>query len=265
MMEQRKDYSVVRIRDSQSGALIRELRGHTAWVRSARFSSQGDRIVTASFDGSIRVWNVQDGRQLLSIEPQNPFGYTRFVFAAFSHNGQHIVSANDGVVEVWDANSGKLVSTFVQDPFNSSVYSVVFSPDDRFLLTANEDRNAYVLNAQTGAVVLSLEGHTGRVNYANFTAQGDRIVTVSDDGTAKIWNAKDGDLLATLEGHTDSVMFAAFNPAGDRLVTTSNDHAAIVWDVHLETRTAAQISEMVRQRVPYHLDDRGRLVANQKK
>ncbi|MEI6429826.1 MAG: TIR domain-containing protein, partial [Pseudanabaena sp. ELA607] len=75
-----------------------------------------------------------------------------------------------------------------------------------------------------------LEGHTGRVISANFSADGSKIVTASWDGTARVWDVK-GNLIAELKGHTGRVYSANFSADGSKIVTASWDGTARVWDV----------------------------------
>ena len=75
-----------------------------------------------------------------------------------------------------------------------------------------------------------LQGHTGLVNSANFSADGSKIVTASSDNTARVWDVK-GTLIAELKGHTDRVNSANFSVDGSKIVTASSDNTARVWDV----------------------------------
>ena len=58
---------VVRLWDIPSGREIHVLKGHTQPVVAVRFSADGRRIVTASWDGTARVWDAYSGEELLAI------------------------------------------------------------------------------------------------------------------------------------------------------------------------------------------------------
>jgi WD40 repeat protein len=97
-------------------------------------------------------------------------------------------------------------------------------------MTASADRTAKLWDAETGALLLTLEGHTSVIRCCAFSPDGERIVTASDN-TARLWDAETGAPLLTLEGHTRCVLSCAFSPNGERVATASNDGTARLWNV----------------------------------
>lgn len=79
--------------------------------------------------------------------------------------------------------------------------------------------------------LLTLKGHLGSVESAEFSPDGTRIVTAGWDGTTRIWDARSGKEVARFGGHKSSVLSASYSPDGLRVVTASDDHTARVWDV----------------------------------
>jgi hypothetical protein len=58
----------VRVWDAQNGAKLAVLRGHEFWVKSVCYSPDGRRIVSGSWDGSMRVWDAHSGECLEVIQ-----------------------------------------------------------------------------------------------------------------------------------------------------------------------------------------------------
>jgi WD40 repeat protein/serine/threonine protein kinase/TPR repeat protein len=203
---------------------ILALSGHTDWVTSAAFSRDGRRILTASVDGVVHVWDTQTGYQILRFNvPPGIFS------AAFSPDGTRVVTAHvDRLARIWDASDGKLLITLKGHA--GGIIRAAYSPDGRRVVTASSDKTARVWDSQTGEALTQLIGHTDRVVDAAFSPDGRRIVTASRDKTARVWDASTGRQTLELAEPTGGVNSAAFSPDGRFIVTASYDKTAGVWD-----------------------------------
>ncbi len=107
-------------------------------MRSAAFSPDGARVVTASNDA--RVWDAATGKEIAMLR-----GHVQPVVlsAAFSPDGARVVTASDDrTARVWDAATGKEIA--VLRGHEGSVASAAFSPDGARIVTASDDRTARV-------------------------------------------------------------------------------------------------------------------------
>jgi WD40 repeat protein len=204
------------------GREIHRLEGHTDWVLHAAFSNDGSRVVTASSDGTARVWNLSTG------EFQPLEGHTDWVrHAAFSNDGSRVVTASDdGTARVWNLATGEAQTLAGH---TSEVLHAAFSNDGSRVVTASDDGTARVWNLSTGEFQ-PLAGHTSVVRHSAFSNDGSRVVTASDDGTARVWNLSTGEF-QPLAGHTSVVRHSAFSNDGSRVVTASDDGTARVWNL----------------------------------
>ena len=110
-------------------AQLRELgvlRGHCRRVNSASFSPDGQKIVSASEDCSVRIWDVVKGECVFRLRR---FGHSsRVTSASFSLDGLKVVSGSgDQTVRIWDAVTGECEQTL--EGHSDYVNSASFSPD----------------------------------------------------------------------------------------------------------------------------------------
>ena len=111
--------------------LTDSMRHHEA-VNSAQFSSDGKRVVTASFDRTARQWDAVSGKPI-----GEPMKHEDLVYSAqFSPDGQRVATASfDNTARLWDGLSGKALSYPMQH--DSEVTSARFSPDGQRVLTVS--------------------------------------------------------------------------------------------------------------------------------
>ncbi|PTL85852.1 TIR domain-containing protein [Vitiosangium sp. GDMCC 1.1324] len=239
------------------------LREHEKAVNAATFSPDGTRAVTASEDGTARVWDLDTGRSLVSIRHEAPV-----LSATFSPDGTRVVTASeDGTARLWSVTTGQsLVLTRHEAPVLSIAVSpdgtqiatadnggevrltnvasrksrvlfhllgpilfIDFSRDGRRIVSAGFDQTARVWDLDTGRSRV-LSGHGGPVWSARFSPDGTKVVTASSDGTARVWDLDTGRSLV-LSGHVGPVWSARFSPDGTKIVTTSEDGTARFWEL----------------------------------
>src|SRR5271157_5229095 len=103
---------------------------HDANLITASFSPDGRWVVTASEDGTARVWEVASGKAVG--QPLRHNGVIKSV--AFSPDGKRVVTASaDGTARVWEAATGKAVGEPLRQ--DGAVSSASFSPDGQWVVT----------------------------------------------------------------------------------------------------------------------------------
>jgi WD40 repeat protein len=208
--------------------LLNIFRGHTHAVLSVDFSPDGKRVVSGSYDHTIRIWDARTGELVAG-----PFiGHTNHVRSvAFSANGKHVISGSfDRTIRIWDAGTGELVA----GPFEGhtkAVSSVAFAPDGKCVVSGSFDCTIRIWDAGTGELVARPVECLTAVSSVSFSPDGKFVVSSSLYPTIRIWDARTGVLVAGPFGdHTRAVYCVSFSPDGKRVVSGSADRTVRIWD-----------------------------------
>jgi WD40 repeat protein len=143
------DREVAFVWDAQSLKQIATLVGHTSSVHDARFDRAGKRLLTASFDGTARIWDAATGKELKRLGKQG------YVSAQFNPEETRVVAGpRGGGAHILDVESGKQIATMGND-----ATAIAFSPDGVHVLVALSDGTALIFDA---AWATSVRGTTLR-------------------------------------------------------------------------------------------------------
>jgi WD40 repeat protein len=142
------DHTAV-IWDLVTGKAVRTITGLEIHVFGIAFSPDAQRLITADAD-SVRVWEVETGREILTLQGCAPL--------ALSPDGKRLVSGGpDWNVKVWDAATGNELLQFFGH--NRVVRDVAFSPDGERIASASDDHSVKVWHAATGKEIATFTGH----------------------------------------------------------------------------------------------------------
>jgi len=218
-----------RLFDANTGHELLAFRPQDA-LADAEFSPDGQWIITASWDGTVRIWNAaqQPPETVATLNAHDDFVNS----AVFSPDGKQILtSSDDATARLWDAQTRVLVHEF--KGHGGPVNQAIFSPDGTLVLTVSDDFTARLWDARTGQPVGAAfqDGHTRPILCGAFSKDGKRIATGSDDTQVVLWDVNRRAPLAILGGHTAAITAVAFSPDDARVFTASRDRTAKVWDV----------------------------------
>lgn len=213
-------------------------RGHLSGVNVVAWSPDGKHIASASDDGTVQVWNANDGAQVFTY--QSPRGRVNAV--AWSPNGQRIASASgvgiltdannkDNVVQVWNAIDGSNVFTYQghSRALYGGVNAVAWSLDGSRIASASDD--VQVWNASDGSNVLTYKGGSiqGSVDAVAWSPDGNRIASDFGDEVL-VWNASNGSNICSYRDPVGLEGAIAWSPDGKRIASSSYDNTVQIWD-----------------------------------
>ncbi len=212
---------------------------HTAAVQALAFSPDERALATGSWDGTIKVWNLENGALLWM--GQHTSSIQRL---AFTPDGRTLASGgDDAAIRLWDAYTGMHLQTLSCQ--GSAVYALTWSPDGGLLAGCSFDGSIRLWEVQgaqvahPGTATRLLTGHSGPVWSVAFAPDGRTLASGSFDRTVKLWDMERLEVRETLAGHTAPVNAVVWSPDGSLLASGSRDQTIWLWDVERGTyRTA---------------------------
>lgn len=218
------------------------LRGHTSAVVALAFSPDSKTLASASYDGTLRAWDMTSGRERATLgEYRGCLGCV-----AFSPDGKTLASGVIGSpgafpdlydVKLWDVTAAKMRTSLRG---TDHVHSVAFSPDGKTLASVNGAQTVTLWDLATNSERVTLEGHTKEdkesdypvysVMSVAFSPDGKTLAAANRDMSVKVWDVATS-RRSTLSGHTHAVYSVAFSPDGKTLASASGDKTVRLWDL----------------------------------
>jgi WD40 repeat protein len=214
--------------EAASHTLLRTITGHAAapavgglfpGLTSVDFNPDGTKLATGGVDGMAKIWDVQTGLELLSVQAHpNGNGITRVVF---SPDGRRLATASDipiTLAKIWDATSGVEISSFSGHTQATRIWGMAFSPDGERVATGAGEGSLKIWDAKTGQELLDLVGHGSAVVSASFSPDGKYLLSSSPEGTARVWDTTSGDAVRVYTSPDGPLFESTFTPDGKNII-----------------------------------------------
>jgi WD40 repeat protein len=219
------------------GALLRNLTGHNGKITALAMTADGQRLISASEDQTLRVWDLERGAELNCLR-----GHTQKILAvAVTPDGRKAISASsDKTLKVWDISTLTPVGSGFSNPgelhtllgHSSQVNTVAVTMDGRLAISGSSDRSLKVWDLESGVELRSLRGHADDVEKVVITPDGRRVVSASGDKTIRVWDIKSGEQLHNLHGPQSIITILMLALDGRWIISSSfEDQTIKIWDI----------------------------------
>ena len=219
----------IRLYEAGSANLVSRVRQTNAQLVTLRFSPDGSMLASLGRPGGVTVWNVDDRTHRWQF-PASSFHYHLGRLDFSPDNRALAIGEAAGQLRVVDLGTGALRFEVAAHP--EAVSSVAWSPAGPVIATGSGYSLGQIQlwDAEFGAAVGSLEGHTSWISALVFSSDGQRLYSASADQTIRIWAVGERRCLAILRGSTDVVYDLALSPDNTTLASASKDGIVALWN-----------------------------------
>jgi WD40 repeat protein len=204
-------------------------------VSAAAVTADGRRLISASYDGTLRWWDLQGGAEVSVLR-----GHEEEVYCvALTPDGGRAASVGfDRTLRVWEQESGTLLRTLRLPEPSDRVPTLAITPNGRFAVYSGE-LFPLVWDLASGAEPVPFEGHIKAVSALGVTPDGRYVVSGSYDKTLQVWEVETRKVLRTL-WHGDTVSAVSVSRDG-RYAVSADCWAGFglkMWDLQLDGQAA---------------------------
>ncbi|XP_057568125.1 WD repeat-containing protein 88 [Hippopotamus amphibius kiboko] len=206
------------------------MRGHQHIVSSCHFCADDTKVLSGSYDCTVKLWDALDGSVVRDFEPE-PGGPV--LECSVTADSRRIIAASyDKTVRAWDLETGKLLWKLSHETF---IVSCKFSPDGKYVVSGLDvDHGICITDAEDTTIVSHIKDHHRMsVTACCFDPDSQRVASVSLDRSIKIWDVtSQATLLTITKAHTNAISNCCFTFSGHFLCTSSWDKTLKIWNVH---------------------------------
>lgn len=223
----------------------RRLEGHTGFVQDVALTHNGEYAASASWDRSLRLWNLKTGAPFAKF-----VGHEKDVLtcAVSPENRQIVSGGRDNKIKVWNIK-GECVWTLDKDTHTDWVSCVRFSPsttDSALIVSGSWDQTVKVWNNLKCQA--TLRGHKGYVSSVTVSPDCSLCASGGKDGVAKLWDLSRGEALYELECG-EPINQISFCP-NRYWLCAATESAIRIWDLESKDVVAQLVPESQSKTAP---------------
>jgi hypothetical protein len=185
----------VRVYAVPGGTLVHDFAGHGDVVFGLAFRPDGAQLASASFDQTVRFWDLARNRTAGVFRGHSDFVYD----VAYDRDGKTLLSVGkDRAIKRIDVSKVKELKTY--SGHNSDVLAVAVQPKGTMFVTAGDEPQLRWWSAEDEKPSKRISGHSGPVHQLAFSGDGSRLISAGGDGGVRLWDGSTGAFIKVLAG-----------------------------------------------------------------
>jgi WD40 repeat protein len=218
-------FGLIRVYSVPDGTKIHEFTGHGDVVFALAFRPDGGQLASASFDQTVRFWDLGQGRPAGIFRGHSDFVYT----LAYTPDGKAIYSAGkDRTIKRINSRTHKEERTY--SSHDDDVLAVAIRPDGRRFVSAGNEPQLQWWALDGDRPLARRGGHSGAVQQLVFSGDGRRLLSAGGDGSVRVWNGTSGEPIRSLPGARDWQYAVAISDDGRLAAAGGWDGLVRLWD-----------------------------------
>lgn len=185
---------------AESATCLETFAGHTTWVDGLAFAPDGRTLASASWDGTVKLWDISVGSALSEAQGRNAGEDNRYPLATLTGHTDRALR-------------------------------VSWSPDGRILASSSRDKTIWLWDIEQRRYRAALRGHSAGVNGVGYTSDSRTVVSASEDGTMRAWDIASGQCLRVVQGYAASLYDFDWSPDGSSVVSGGTDYLVTIYSV----------------------------------
>ncbi|KAF8836008.1 WD40 repeat-like protein [Paxillus ammoniavirescens] len=206
--------------------------GHEEEIQKIAYLPGGERIVTCSWDKTVRIWNVETGEQEGTTMEHE--GWVEGL--AVTRDGKRVLSGGeDKRIRVWDVETHELIEEWEND--TGVIWCIAVSPDDQLAATGNGRGNIVVREMKESRRIRhSIKAGSGVISLC-FSPNGEKLacavgrITINEGGAIHVYDVESGEfVLGPIKVDENSIRCVLWSLDGNQLFSASSDYTVRCWN-----------------------------------
>jgi len=192
-------------------------------IRSVRYSPNGEHLLVAGYEDSIKMLDARDLEVVRSIPVKG-----NVTDALFLNKGDRLAASIGDRVQFWSTRTGEPLAFSLTH--TGKICCVDASPNERWLAVSGGSTDVSIWDLKTHRRVHLLKEFGGSIGHVEFSPDGKYLACACGDGNVSVWDVPTFRQRHTLKGHTGSAYHVTFSRDGHWLASTGDKGDVIIWD-----------------------------------